>query len=92
MNEEIASPRSQIGGSIPAPPPAYSVELTMIGANQEPVSITISITGKKSGHALAVSRVEAVSEEIDQLGTPYIDDANPNTAGKIWLRRLLEAD
>jgi hypothetical protein len=35
---------------------------------------------------------EAVSEDIDQLGTPYIDDANPNTAGKIWLGRLLEVD
>jgi hypothetical protein len=34
MNEETASPRSQIGGSIPAPASAYSVELTMIGANQ----------------------------------------------------------
>jgi hypothetical protein len=64
----------------------------MIGANQEPVSITIPITRKKSGHALAVSRVEAVSEDIDQWGTPYIDDANPNTAGKIWLGRLLEVD
>jgi hypothetical protein len=64
----------------------------MIGANQEPVSITNFHNAEKSGHALAVSRVEAVSEDIDQWGTPYIEDTNPTTAGKICFRRLLEVD
>jgi hypothetical protein len=34
----------------------------------------------------AALSVEVASLDIDELGTPYIDDANPNTAGKIWIK------
>jgi hypothetical protein len=34
----------------------------------------------------AALSVEVVSLDIDELGTPCIDDADPNTAGKIWIK------
>ena len=44
------------------------------------------IARSKTGYHRPWSPVEAVSVDIDSLGTPYIDDANPNTAGKLWIK------
>jgi hypothetical protein len=51
---------------------------------QNPLEVATQIARYLTGYP-ALS-AEAVSVDIDELGAPYIDDANPNTAGKVWFR------
>jgi len=56
---------------------------------QNPLEMATHVARHISGYPGPWSPAEAVSLDIDKLGAPYIDDANPNTAGKLGLSSLL---
>ena len=53
---------------------------------QDPLEVTKQIARNKTGYPGPWCRAEAVELDLDQLGPPTIDDADPNTAGKLWIR------
>jgi hypothetical protein len=53
---------------------------------QDPLEMTTLIARNQTGYPGPWSPAEAVSLDIDQLGVPTIDDADPNTASKLWVQ------
>ena len=53
---------------------------------QDPLEVTRQIAQNKTGYPGPWSPAEAVSLDIDQLGAPVIDGADPNVAGKLWVK------
>ena len=60
--------------------------LMMRAEHQDPFDMTVQIARNKTCYPGPWSPAELVSIDIDTLGTPYIDDADPVTAGKLWIR------
>jgi hypothetical protein len=58
----------------------------MKAENQEPSHMAIQIARNKTGYPGPWSPAELVSVDLDTLGAPTIDDADPITAGKLWIR------
>ena len=53
---------------------------------QNPLEVTRQIARNKTGYPGPWSPAEAVELDVDQLGVPAIDGADPNTAGKLWVK------
>jgi hypothetical protein len=53
---------------------------------QDPLEVTRQIAQNKTGYPGPWSSAEAISLDIDQLGAPTIDDADANTAGRLWIK------
>jgi hypothetical protein len=60
--------------------------LMMEAENQDPLDITVQVGRNKTGYPGPWSPAEVVTLDIDKLGKPYIDDNDPVTAGKLWIR------
>jgi hypothetical protein len=58
----------------------------MQAEKQDPADMTIQIARNKTGYPGPWSTTELISMHIDRLGAPTIDDADPITAGKLWIR------
>jgi hypothetical protein len=54
--------------------------------NQDPLDMTIHIARNKTGYPGPWSPAELIAIDVDTLGTPTIDDTDPITAGKLWIR------
>lgn len=58
----------------------------MKAEKQDLLDMTIQIARNKTGYPGPWSPTELISVDIDTLGPPTIDDADPFTAGKLWIR------
>jgi hypothetical protein len=57
----------------------------MKAEHQDPLDLTVQIARNKTGYPGPWSPAELVSVDIDKLGTPYVDCADPMAAGKLWI-------
>jgi hypothetical protein len=53
---------------------------------QNPLDMTIQIARNKTGYPGPWSPTELVPVDLERLGPPTIDDVDPTTAGKLWIR------
>jgi hypothetical protein len=58
----------------------------MKAENQDPLDMTIQIARYKTGYPGPWCPTELVSVDLDMLGAPTVDDVDPTTAGKLWIR------
>jgi hypothetical protein len=60
--------------------------LMMKAEHQDPLDVTVQIARNKTGYPGPWSPADLIAVDIDKLGAPYIDDTDPLTAGKLWVR------